>query len=222
MKQSTYQLKGIFSLKIFLLKISDFSETVRKAYEQYILGNKQEAFNIVIPRVNYHYYLSILDLLKRERYTLSTDTLDMNKQFRNAFYDEDSARTKIQELLLRFDGTKNGDERDQIIKELDSNFIYGFYNHTKPADVKSKKDTKDKSSEKDTHSFDQEKYFSEEKYFKKIYSQNGLVYSLDKTLYDKIDFGKISENEFLGFLGSCESFATMANKTFWEKTCYYL
>ena len=197
--------------------MSDFSETVRKAYEQYLLGNKQEAFSILIPRTKHHYYLSILDSLKRERHTLSEDTLNMNKQFRNAFYDEDSARTKIQELLLRFDGAKNDDEREQVIKELDSNFIYGFYNHTKPADVKSKKDTKDKSFEKDTHSFDQEKYFSEEKYFKKIYSQNGLVYSLDKTLYDKIDFGKISENEFLGFLGSCESFAAMTNKTFWEK-----
>ena len=197
--------------------MSDFSENVRKAYEQYLLGNKQEAFKLLIPGTKHHYYLSIMDALKRERHAISADTLDMNKQFRNAFYDEDSTRTKIQELFLRFDGAKIDEERDQIIKELDTSFIYGFYNHTKPADIKSKKTVKDKSADKETHLFDQNKYFNEEKFMKKLYSQNGLIYSLHRTLYEKIDFRKISENEFLGFCNSSECFASMTNETFWEK-----
>ena len=200
-----------------ILKMSDFSENVRKAYELYLLGEKQEAFSYLIPGTKHFYYLSIIDAFKRERHMISKETRELVKQFWANFVDEDSKRITLQELFLRYDGAKSDEERDEIIKTLDTNFIYGYYNHPKPADVKGKKGSKDKNSKTDLSLFDQSKYFVEDKIMNKLYSNSSIIYSWHKSLYNKINFAKISESEFLGFLNNCESFAYLSNESFWEK-----
>jgi hypothetical protein len=62
-----------------------FTETIRKAYEHYLLGEKAEAFSLLIPGTKHHYYLSIIDAMKRERHKLSKDTLEMIEYFRINF-----------------------------------------------------------------------------------------------------------------------------------------
>ena len=197
--------------------MSDFTETIRKAYELYILGNKQEAFSLLIPGTKHHYYLTIIDAFKRERHTLSKETRELMKQFKANFYDDDAARLTLQELFLRYDGTKSDDERNQIIKEIDTNYVYGYYDHAKLADVKSKKDTDDKVDDQSMHTLELNKYFNNDEHLEKIYQNNGLIYSLHKMFYNKVDFNRISESEFLGFLSNWDTFATMANDSFWDK-----
>lgn len=54
--------------------MSEFTDTVRCAFEAYIMGNKAEAFASLIPGSFYHYYLSIIDAIKTEAPDLSADT----------------------------------------------------------------------------------------------------------------------------------------------------
>ena len=197
--------------------MSDFTENIRKAYELYILGNKQEAFSLLIPGTKHHYYLTIIDAFKRERHTLSKETRELMKQFKANFYDDDAARLTLQELFLRYDGAKSDDERNLIIKEIDTNYVYGYYDYAKLADVKNKKDTDDKVDDQSMHALDLNKYFNNDEHLEKIYQNNGLIYSLHKMFYNKVDFNRISESEFLGFLSNWDTFATMANDSFWDK-----
>jgi hypothetical protein len=176
--------------------MSDFTENIRRAYELYLLGEKKEAFGLLIPGTKHHYYLSIIDALKRERHAISKETKDLILHFKNNFADEDVNRIKLQELFLRYDGAKSDEERNEVINEIDTTFVYGYYNHTKPADVQRKKDSKSKSSAKETQVFDQEKHYNEEDILKDVYKKNGTLYSVINTLFSKIDFTKVSESEF--------------------------
>ena len=144
------------------------------------------------------------------------------KQFKANFYDDDAARLTLQELFLRYDGAKSEDERNQIIKEIDTKYVFGYYDHVKLADakladVKNKKDTDDKVNDQSMHTLDLNKYFNNDEHLEKIYQNNGLIYSLHKMFYNKLDFNRISESEFLGFLSNWDTFATMANDSFWDK-----
>ena len=44
--------------------MSDFTENIRTAYEQYIQGNKEEAFSMLMPGTKHYYYLLIIDSFK--------------------------------------------------------------------------------------------------------------------------------------------------------------
>ena len=181
------------------------------------LGNKQESFSLLIPGTKHHYYLNIIDAFKRERHTLSKETRELMKQLKANFYDDDAARLTLQELFLRYDGAKSDDERNQIIQEIDINYVFGYYDHVKLADVKNKKDTDDKVDDQSMHTLDLNKYFNNDEHLEKIYQNDGLIYSLHKIFYNKLDFNRISESEFLGFLSNWDTFATMANDSFWDK-----
>jgi hypothetical protein len=197
--------------------MSDFTENIRKAYELYLLGNKAEAFSLLIPGTKHHYYLSIIDALKRERHAISKETKEMIEHFRNNFNDAEVTKVSLQELFLKYDGAKNDEERNDILKELDTKYVYGYYHHTKPADIKRKKDGKDKEESKNTHSFNIDDHFNEETILNEIYKNNGGILNLHKTLYEKVNFNKISENEFWQFLNYVENFASLESESFWEK-----
>jgi hypothetical protein len=196
--------------------MSDFTDTIRKAYEAYLLGDKAEAFSLLIPGTKHHYYLSIIDALKRERHSLSKDTLEMIDHFKKNFRDEDVTKIHLQKLFLQYDGAKDDSERDSIIQELDQNYVYGYYNHSKPADVKRSKGSQ-KESKSSNQSFKQEEHFDEKKIVKDLESKSGQYYNIPKLLYNKFNFNKMSENDFSTFLENCEHFANMENVSFWEK-----
>jgi hypothetical protein len=156
--------------------MNQFTETIRKAYEHYLLGEKVEAFSLLIPGTKHHYYLSIIDAMKRERHKLSKDTLEMIEYFKSNFpRDEDVVKVHLQQLFLKYDGATSDDERAAIIDELDKNYVYGYYTHNKPADVKRKKDPKAKEGSKDASTFDQSKFFDEEKVIKDAEKKPGLI-----------------------------------------------
>ena len=111
-------------------------------------------------------------------------------------------RIELQALFLKYDGAKSDDERNEILKDIDVNYVYGYYDHAKLADVKGKLDIESKADEKEVQALDLTNYFNEEGYLSRVYSNNYLISSLHKTLYNKIDFNNISENEFFGFLSN--------------------
>lgn len=73
--------------------MSEFTDTVRTAFEAYIMGNKEEAFASLIPGSFYHYYLSIIEAIKTEGFNLSVES-----------------KKKLEELKLNL-SDRNGAER---------------------------------------------------------------------------------------------------------------
>lgn len=198
--------------------MADFTENVRKAYELYLLGEKREAFSLLIPGTKHHYYLSIIEAMKTERHMLSKETLDMITNFEILFNDQEVVRVKLQKLFLQYDGAKNDAERERIITELTTGYIGHFYDHDKPADMKRKKDLKQEDSKVKTMEFDQDKHFNEEKYIKSVENDtSGALRYCPETLYNKLDFNKISEIEFYQFLDIPSSFASLTSESFWNK-----
>lgn len=45
--------------------MGDFTENVRTAYEQYLLGDKEEALSLLSAGTNQHYYLTLIDAFKK-------------------------------------------------------------------------------------------------------------------------------------------------------------
>lgn len=69
----------------------NLSESVKKAFETYIEGDKKKAFDMLIPGSDHHYFLSILDALKNEKHKPSKKTEDLIQEYENRFgsYNED-------------------------------------------------------------------------------------------------------------------------------------
>jgi hypothetical protein len=197
--------------------MSDFTENIRTAYELYLLGKKEEAFELLIPGTKHHYYLSIIDAFKKEGSNLSEDTHQLITNFKENYSDQDVTRVSLQELFLKYDNSKTDKEKQELINELDTKYIHCYFNHVKPADVKEKKDSASKETRKDTQKFDQSASFNEESVLSDIYKNNDNIYNLHKLLHSKLDFKKIGDNVFMQFIGRCSSFADLENKTFFEK-----
>ena len=111
-------------------------ENIRKAFEQYIAGNKKEAFESLIPGTKYHQYLWIIDEFKRNKGKITKETKEMIEKFKKVWPGIESERLELQSLLLSFDSTNDSDEKNKIISQIDKVFIHGYYDYTKPAEVK--------------------------------------------------------------------------------------
>jgi hypothetical protein len=141
----------------------------------------------------------------------------MIKNFKANFADSEVTRVSLQQLFLRYDGAKSDADREKIIQEIDHQYVYGHYNHTKPADVKRKKDSKDNSSKKETQQFVQDHHFNEKAVLNEVYNNNSMITSLHKTLYNKVDFNKLSDTYFVNFMGNVDCYASISNPTFMDK-----
>ena len=83
--------------------MSDFSDTVRKAFESYLRGEKEEAFDQLIPGSFYHHYLKIVDACKPETNT-SKDKLrllvqDMKRNLARHSDSLEITKLELQSLL---------------------------------------------------------------------------------------------------------------------------
>lgn len=140
-------------------------ENVRRAYELYINGSKKEAFEALVPGSEYHSYLSIIDSFKTNKGKIDSKTKDMITRFKKNWPGFDAERVELQSLFLSFDHVKSAKDKDEIIKEIEKNFIHGYYEYSKPAEIKGVKDkrvrdrSKSPSRKKVNNVFVQEKYF---------------------------------------------------------------
>lgn len=98
----------------------NFTENVRKAYEAYLLGNKEECFKILIPGTKDYYYLKLIDAFKTEKHNLSKDTKALWTDFQNNFHGQEKERLRLREVMLRYDGASNTEERKKIIDEINA------------------------------------------------------------------------------------------------------
>jgi len=93
--------------------MSEFTDTVRQAFEAYLMGQKEEAFAALIPGSFYHYYLTLIDAFKKEEKDLSEETQKKVEEFRLNLGDKNGAeRIILQNLFLRIEGAKEPEERN--------------------------------------------------------------------------------------------------------------
>ncbi|CAI2378280.1 unnamed protein product [Moneuplotes crassus] len=197
--------------------MSDFTETVKKAYELYLLGQEKEAFSLLIKGTKHHYYLSIVDDLKKQKHTLSEETKKKIENFRNNFHDQDVDRLWMQKLFLEYDGAKDEKERQALIERIDRDYLYSNFHHSKPADVIRKKADEHEESKLETKEFDQSAHFNEDVYLDGVHNVPGQLYSLHPVFFNKVDFRKIPQEDFWGFLSTPTTFAPINNESFWNK-----
>ena len=145
--------------------MDNLPENVRKAFEHYILGNKKEAFSNLIPGSEYHSYLSIIEAFKSNKGIIDEKIKDMIQKFKRNWPGFEWERVELQSYLLEFEHCKTEEERNSIISKIDKNFIHGFYDYAKPAELKGLKEKKHLSPGKSlttkvNNIFEQEKYFN--------------------------------------------------------------
>jgi len=82
--------------------MSEFTDTTRQAFEAYLMGNKEDAFSMLIPGSYYHYYLTLVDALKKG--DLSEETQRKFEEFRLNLGDKNGAeRIILQNLFVRIE-----------------------------------------------------------------------------------------------------------------------
>ena len=199
--------------------MNDFTDNVRKAFELYLLGNKTEAFNHLIPGSKYHSYLTILDTIKKEKHKLTKETRKMIETFvKNYSGTNEADKIAIREAFLLYDGAAKEDDRQQYLNLILGKIGY-FTGHTKPMDLVRKLQKKDKGSK----SLNQGRALYDGLFSTKAMIQNceSRAYNvqnyLHKSLYNQMDFKKITDEEFLGFIRSVSNLSDITSKSFMDK-----
>jgi hypothetical protein len=211
--------------------MDNLPDHVRKAFELYINGDKKEAFEALIPGSDYHSYLHIVDSFKNLKGKLTNKLKDMVAKFVKTKKDSmglESERLELQCLLLQYDQAKTKDERTKIIKQIDSNFIHGYYEYSKPADLKGVLDKRSRSRSRSRscspsstqavrNIFWQDKYFNEDLTLKEAYKSDEIIGLLQRSLLNKVDYSKLSERTFTSFLTMCSHLADLTTPSFMER-----
>ena len=140
----------------------------------------------------------------------------MVEQFKLNYDGEEVQRVRLQEIFLLFEAAKTDAERDEIINKLDSEFIYGYYQHVKPADVK--QSTGKEEEMKAESRFDYDKHYKENQFEKSPYSRDhsdvNYVHRYCLTFYD---FTGISDGALWSFIQCQTSFAGFINDSFFKQ-----
>lgn len=144
--------------------MDNLPENVRKAFELYICGNKKEAFGSLIPGSEYHFYLSIIESFKSCKGVIDDKTKDMIQKFKRNWPGFECERLELQSYLYDFENSKTDDERSAIIAKIDKNFVHGFYDYAKPAEIKGINEKKHLSPGK-VHNSKVNNVFHQEDYF---------------------------------------------------------
>lgn len=177
--------------------MSDFSDNVRKAFETYLLGNKKEAFNYLIPGSYWHQYLSALDALKTEKHMISKETSKIIENLKNIHGYHACENLSLKELFLKYEGVKTKAEKEEILDKIGSS-IGIITNHPKPMDLIRKLNKASKEEEKknklncgkgvyDTL-FDSKNFISNA-----INAQYGIANRLHKCYWNDLDFNKLTD-----------------------------
>ena len=175
--------------------MSEFTDTVRTAFECYIMGNKEEALAMLIPGSFYHYYLTIIDAIKTEGPNLSAESTKKLEELRLNLSDKNGAeRLLLQHVFLKIDAAKTPEDRNALIDELNDTYIFANFNHQKPADLKRKtvEEVKKEKNIKD-HTFKQDEHYNEQRYINQVYQNNNYLNQLHPSLYNKLDFMKLQD-----------------------------
>ena len=196
--------------------MDSFSQNIRSAYEFYLLGKKEKAFELLIPGTKQHYYLKIIDALKRERHMLSKETKEMIEHFKANFQDDQTKRCDLQRLFLQYDAANNDQERKDILEEINKGFLFLYFNYPRPTDLKRKTNEEEKSKV-DHKGFDEFKCFNEEKIIKDIEKYPGSVTNILPVFYNKVDYTKLTEDDFWQFIQFPHSYAAITCESFWNK-----
>ena len=203
-------------------------DNVRKAFEQYVNGDRKEAFESLIPGSEYHLYLSIIDAFKIHKGKLTKKTMDMITRFKKNWPGFEADQIELQSYLLQFDSSKNDQEKKDILKKIDQNFVHGFYEYSKPAEIKGVKEkrARDRSRSPSVKTvfnmFIQENYFNLESTLKKASKSDYELASIQRSLLNKIDFIEISDKSFLTFLNLCPYISELTNKSFIAKLATFM
>lgn len=198
-------------------------ENVRKAFEQYINGNKKEAFDLLIPGSRHHLYLSILDTLKSDKGAITESTKEMIDKFKKIYPGFESNRLDLQALLLEFDQATTDQERDKIISMIDKNYVYGYYDYSKPAEIKTVMKRRGSSSGgklkgiTSKSAFDQSKFYNEENTLSKMYKSTLELNDVNISLLNKVDYMRINERSFERFMDCCSCLYRITTKSFMKK-----
>ena len=199
--------------------MNDFSDNVRKAFELYLLGNKTEAYNHLIPGSKYHSYLTILDAMKKEKHKLTKDTRKMIETFVKNYPGHNEAdKVSIREAFLLYDGATKEAEKQQHLNSILNKIGY-FTGYTKPLDLVRKSQKKDKGSK----SLNQGRAFYDSLFNVSTILSNwesrgfNIQSYLHKSLYNQMDFKKITDEEFLSFVRSASNLSDITSKSFMDK-----
>ena len=203
--------------------MSDFTDNVRKAFELYLLGNKKEAFNHLIAGSKYHTYLTILDAMKTEKPNLSSETKKLINDFvYNYGGSSESDKLKLRELFLRYEATEDQKEKESVITEM-STALCIYYQSEKPIHLV-RKTTKADKSDKDSvkpHNYGKAVYSNA--FDPEVAVQNAeassynIVSSLHKTLYNDINFSKLTDDVFFDFCRNARSLSDIKCESFLQK-----
>lgn len=208
--------------------MDNLPENVRKAFELYINGNKKEAFESLIPGSEYHSYLYIVDAFKHSKDKIDNKTKDMISRFKKNWPGFEAERIELQSYLLQYDQSQTEQEKIDMIKEIDRNFIFGNYEFAKPAEIKGVKDkrirerSKSPNPKKINNVFHQSKYYNLEYTIKKAYRNELDLSALQKSLLNKVDYTKLSDKSFATFLNMCQSLGELTTKSFLTKLSTYV
>lgn len=67
--------------------MASLNDVTRKAFEDYLLGNKEAAFSKLIPGTSEHYYLTIIDEMKTSKGQLKKETRELFEKYTRNFYE---------------------------------------------------------------------------------------------------------------------------------------
>ena len=200
---------------------ANLSETVKSALEAYIEGDKAKAFSILIPGSEWHYYLSILDALKSEKHKPSKQTRKLVQEFGDRYGGENFDRTRLRLLLQTLEGEGNEKERKKLVDQLQNEWIYAQFHHTKPADLKRKEKKVEKEYNVRDHTFFADEHIIKTKaYLEQMvneYRQN----ELSPHFHNQLDYTKLKDGRFEQFANSLADFGHIEEPSFLKELKAY-
>lgn len=202
--------------------MDNLPENVRKAFETYLKGNKKEALEMLIPGSQYRMYLTIVDAFKSNKGKITEKLKEMIEKFKKNYPSLESRRVELQSYLLQYDQFDKEEDKDKVITQIDKNFVFGFYDYSKPAEIKGIKEKsktigKTIKKKKTNNVFNQGVYFSEADTINKMFKTSFKLYNLNRSLLNKVDYMKVNDSAFEEFLNVCQHFSDLTIKSFMKR-----
>lgn len=191
-----------------------FSESVKEAYELYAQGKVKQALSQLTPGSKYYEYIRIIEALKTDKEVLTKETKDLILELKrtNSYSLDDEVFQSVIDIL-----TKRGEY--EFLKELGSNSFGLNFDHQKPyyAQNANKKGDENLGA---SH-WDQFDHFDDKAEIEKVYSSDYAINSLHKSLWNEVDFVKLSDCTIENVMNTLDTAATLSTESFVQRLSEY-
>ena len=195
--------------------MQDFTEPIKEAYELYSQGKVKQALSQLRPGSKYYEYIRIMEALKADTQKLTKEAKDLISEYRRL-----NSNNLQEEVFQSVVDTLSRRGEYEFLKELGQSTLGIHFDHQKPYYIQNSR-KKDDENLGPNH-WEQSAHFDYKAEIEKVYSSDYAINNLHKSLWNEVDYNRLSDYTLENVLNTLDTTAILVTKTFIERFATYV